>query len=225
MKISQIIANMHAEMDGASAYLGETGVATRLQLASGTVTGFATKVGVLDSSFTIYASPRTQTPESIIAVNTDFDKAIIAYRSIQRTLKNNGDITLLPADIAALHIHQDAARRHDVPAKDFSPNNQVTLQTHCVTKVFVNNPTPGQEDKKHKPDDVKAVGWALCYVANGSAAPVRKDYNTMADIGAVIFNIISDADEVNMDGYLITWYVSPTGERSPESRPLKFTVI
>ncbi len=225
MKISQLIADLHAEMDQASAYANTTGTATRLAISTGTLSSFTTKVSTLDGSFATYASPLTQTPASIIAVNQDFEPALKAYRELQKYLKNNIEITLTADDIAAFHIHQDAATRHHVPARTFAPNNTVIEQTHCVTKIFVNNPTSGQEDKKYKPADVASIGRAICYVRNGSAAPERKDYSAMDNIGAVVFKIISDADEVNMDCYLITWYVSPTGEKGPESRPVKFTVI
>ncbi len=225
MKISQIISDFHSEYDVAIDYINTAGVAPRLGIGATTLTRATLYRTNLDGSFTTYVNPLTTNGPAIIAVHKDYDKAVKEYRSIQQSVKNNAEITLLPADIAALHIHQDVVPRHHVPAKTFSPNNQIIHQTHLVNRVFVNNPTPGQEDKKHKPEDVGSIGRAIAYVANGSPAPERKQYSTMAPIGAVLFNIISDPEELNMDVYLITWYVSPTGEPGPESRPLKFTVV
>ena len=225
MKISQLISDFKTEFDDAVDYLNTTGVATRLSIGTPTLTGISSKRTTLDSAFGDYSNPLTHTPDSIIAVNNAYHAALKAYRALQKSLKNNTEITLLPADIAALHIHIDATPRRKVPAVDYAPNNTVIKQTHGVSQIFVNNPTPGQETKKAKPEDVAKIGRTICYVASGGPAPQRKEYHDLDSVGTVIFNIMHDADMTNFDCYLITWYVSPSGERGPESKPLKFTVI
>ncbi len=225
MKLSQIISDFKTEFDDAVDYINTTGIATRLSIGTATLSNLSGKRTTLDTTFGIYADPLTHTSASVIAVNAAYDAALKAYRALQKSLKNSTEITLLPADIAALHIHMDATPRKKVPAVDYAPNNTVIKQTHGVSQIFVNNPTPGQETKKRKPDDVAKIGRAICYVASGSAAPQRKEYTNMNAIGSVVFNLLHDADQVNFDCYLFTWYISPSGEASPESKPLKFTVI
>ncbi len=225
MKISQIISDFKTEFDDAVDYINTTGIATRLSIGTATLTGISGKRTTLDSTFDTYADPLTHTPASVIAVNNAYNAALKAYRALQLSLKKSTEITLLPADIAALHIHIDATTRRKIPAVDYAPNNTVIKQTHGVTQIFVNNPTPGQETKKSKPDDVGKIGRTICYVPNGGPAPQRKEYHDLSTVGTVIFNIMHDADQINLDCYFITWYESPSGERGPESKPLKFTVI
>ena len=98
------------------------------------------------------------------------------------------------------------------------------MQTHLITRIFTNNPTPAFAKDTHMPDDVKQINRTLAKVKAGTT-PVATDYMPLEAIGATTYDIVFNPEDVGLEGSLITNYVSPTGEVGPPSKPVTFIII
>ena len=222
MKLDQKLSDLHAESEVSVSYLHSEGVASRLEVSETRLESIDGHKTANDIKYDLYKNPLTHTPQSVIDAHATYDVFHKEMEALKKQLKSNMDIELTGADIIALYIHQDETPRHKVPAPKFGPNNMVTKQTHLVTRIFTLNPTDGHQTEKHKPDGVAKVGRKLAKVEAGSEP---KDYAALASIGAVEYDLIFGPEDAGKEGYLITWYISPTGEEGPPSDPLKFIII
>jgi hypothetical protein len=225
MKLNQIYSNFHSEFDGSVVYLNVTGTAPRLGISSGTLTSLNNQMGFVDSAYNTYKDPLLHTEASTLNMKMKFDAAHPIWAGVQQMLKNNVEITLTADDISALHIHIDHPHGHVIPAVNFAPSNVVIKQTHLVTRIFTFNPTDGHQSDKHKPPTVGKIGREMAIVKIGDPVPTGDQYKTLDSIGVVQYDLIFAPENLNYEAYLVTWYISPTGEASVKSLPLKFTII
>ncbi len=225
MKLNQKYSDFHEELDGAVDYLNTTGIAPRLEVSTTILGSLNDQKGFVDAAYDIYKDPLRHTETSTLNMKMKYDVAHPIFSGVQQMLKNNVGINLLAADISALYLHVDLPHGHVIPAVNFSPSNVVTKQTHLVTRIFTLNPTEGHQSDKHKPEHVAKIGREIAYVNIGDPAPPADRYKALDSIGAVQYDIVSALENVNKEAYLVTWYISPTGEASVKSLPLKFTVI
>lgn len=224
MKISQITSDFVSEFNTGVDYLNTSGTATRLQVSAPRVLSLNTDKTNLNAAFDTYKNPLTHTPPVITAMQKQYGIAHPEYQGLKKQLKYNMDIVLLPADISALNIHVDAQHRAKVPAPTIAPNNQVIHQTHLVTQIFTNNPNPPHEKETFMPTDVSKISRKLAIV-KPDVVPGPTDYIHVGSIGSTRYNLIFDDGDVNKIAWLITSYLSPTGESGPESKPVFFTII
>ena len=224
-KISQKISDFHAEIDGSVDYLSTDGNGARVGLITARMDSIIARRAEIDAAFNLYVNPLKQTSAVILDMETKFKRAHTEWASIQQMIKNNMDVELTAEDISALHIHIDHPSHHVIPALEFCPGNVVTKQAHLVTRIFTLNPTEGHSSDKFKPPGAGKIGRKIAFVKPGDPAPAAADYETMDAIGAVQYNLIFNPEDVNKQAYFITWYISPTGEASPESLPIVFSVI
>jgi len=225
MKLNQKFCDLHAETDISVPYLNITGTSARLDIKDTRKTSVNEKKADFDGKYTIYISPLTHTEDSVINVESSFVILDKEMKGLNNMMKHDMDITLTGADITAFHIHEDAEKRHKVPAPNFAPTNMLLKQTHLVNRISTINPTDGHQADKHRPDDVAKIGRTLAYNAIGDSEPASDKFNPMATIGAVQYNIVSGVEHLNQQGWLITWYISPSGEVGPPSRAISFIVI
>jgi hypothetical protein len=225
MKLNQIYSDFHTKLDVAVTYLNRVGVAGRLEIGGTTLASVNLRMGEVDGAYELYKAPLTHTEAAILNMKMRYDVAHPEWAGIQKMLKNNVAITLTADDISALHIHIDLPHGHVIPPVNFAPSNQVIKQTHLVTRIFTLNPTDGHQADTHKPPTVKAIGREIAYVKAGEPAPTQDQYKALASIGSVQYDIVSALEYLNYEAYLVTWYISPTGEVSVKSLPVKFTVI
>ncbi|HEX7414436.1 MAG TPA: hypothetical protein VF411_10380 [Bacteroidia bacterium] len=223
MKLSQKLADFHTEIGVSVPYLVSNG--TRLQVATAMETTIQNGLTDFNGKYNIYIAPATHTEQSITDINTSYDLLHPIMQSLKQTLKHNKAITLTGADYSAIHIHQDAAHRVHVPKPTISPINTVTNTKHLVVYFFSHEPAATAATERALPVDIGKIGRKLAIVANGAAAPADKDYVHLDDIGNSKYHLVFDPTQVNMKGYLITWYKSPTGEAGPASPPLPFDII
>ncbi|HEX7413352.1 MAG TPA: hypothetical protein VF411_04840 [Bacteroidia bacterium] len=226
MKLSQKLADFHAEIAVSVPYIVEN--APRLQVSTG-INSTATTIQNGETDYNLkydkYINPATHTEQSIIDINTSYDTFHPIMQALKQTLKHNKAITLTGADFTAIHIHQDAAHRVHIPAPTISPINTVTVNKHLVVYFFSHAPaSTGGVTERSLPTDVGKLGRKVAIVANGAAAPADKDYVHINDTGATHYHLVFDPTQVDMKGYLITWYKSPTGEAGPASLPLEFPI-
>jgi hypothetical protein len=142
---------------------------------------------------------------------------------VKKQLKANQNITLSGLDIAKINIHVDAAHRTKVPRPTITPGNAVIKFNHLLVTIFSNNPNPPHEKEEKMPVDVRKIGRKLAVLSTGT--PVAADYHHLEDIGSTIYDVVFAPAQGGATGYLITWYISPTGEAGPESDPLKFQIL
>ncbi|MHB8261514.1 MAG: hypothetical protein ACYDCN_16225 [Bacteroidia bacterium] len=136
---------------------------------------------------------------------------------------SNRDITLTGADYTNIHIHQDAAHRVHIPAPTISPINTVTANKHLVVYFFSHEPAATVSTERSLPTDIGKIGRKLAIVAAGTT-PTDAQYIHINDVGTTHHHLVFDPIQVDMKGFLITWYKSPTGEDGPPSPPLEFPI-
>ena len=58
-----------------------------------------------------------------------------------------------------------------------------------------------------------------------SGEPQEGDYRGLEDVGSTIYDLVFTPEQGGCIGYLITWYISPTGEAGPQSDVMKFQIL
>ena len=225
MHLSQRFANFMAEILVIIGWI--SGNATHLNVQGSKVTELQGDLADYKADYDIYVSPSGHTPGSVTNINDSYHHVHPKISAIQQQIKKDTSVVLDGNDYANLHIHQDKAHRAHIPARDFAPNNQVLKQTHLVTHVFTNNPAPALAKVTAMPADVKQIGRKIAIVKAGDPAPAENQYVALEAIGATQYDLFFMPSQVQIvsTAYLITWYISPTGEAGPESLPLSFTII
>ena len=225
MKLNQIYSDFHTDFGGSVAYLNLPGKAPGLGIISTLLDSLNNQNGFVNLAYDTYKDPLLHTEASTLDMKMKYEAAHSIWTGVQQMLKTNVSIELTAADISALHIHIDHPHGHVIPPVNFSPTNTVIKQTHLVTRIFTSNPTDGHQADTHKPEHVAKVGREIAYVNIGDPAPATDKYNALNSIGSVLYDVVSPLENLNMEAYLVTWYISPTGEPSVKSLPVKFTVI
>ena len=225
MKLNQKYSDLHAETDTSVPYLNVPGTSIRLAIPDSRMLSINQDKDRFDKAYGIYANVLTHTEQSLIDVEAQYVIFHPEIEGLKKQLKSNMDITLTGDDYTGIHIHQDEAHRHKVPAPAFAPGNQVIKQTHLISRIFTNNPNTPHQKETHKPIDVAKVGRTIAKVKIGDPEPAADKYDPLANIGAVQYDLVFNAEDEGLEAYLITWYISPTGEVGPPSKPLKFIII
>ncbi len=225
MKLNQKYADFMAEMAVTVPYLLITGTPARLGVSTTRMASITTNNGILIGKYGIYADPNTHTPASVANVKAIYDIFHPEILALRQQLKNDMDITLTGEDCAALFIHIDVEKRTKVPAPKFSPINHIEKRTHLVATVFTSNPNPPHDTEKSKPVDVAQIGRKMIIVELDEALPAQDKYVPLNSIGVTVYDIVFQLEEIGKVAYLITWYISPTGETGPVSDPLKINII
>ncbi|MHB8261292.1 MAG: hypothetical protein ACYDCN_08890 [Bacteroidia bacterium] len=225
MKLSQKLADFHTEINVSVPYIVAN--APRLHVTTGTISTVTTiQNGETDFNlkYDTYITPATHTEQAITDINTSYDTLHPIMQGLKQTLKHNKSITLTGADYTNIHIHQDAAHRGHIPAPIISPINTVTEIKHLVVYLFSHEPaSTGGVTQRALPTDIGKIGRKLAIVAAGTV-PTAAQYVHINDIGSTHYHLVFDPIQVDMKGFLITWYKSPTGEDGPPSPPLEFTI-
>lgn len=223
MKLSQKLADFHTEVGVSVPYIAANN--TRLQVSSNMVTTIQNSLTDYNTKYTTYINPATHTEQSVKDINDAYDLFHPQMQDLKQTLKHNRDITLTGADYNAIHIHQDATHRTHVPAPTIAPINTVTKHTHLMVYFFTHEPAATAGTERALPADIGKIGRKMAIVAATAAAPADGAYVHLNNVGTTHFHLMFDPTQVNMKGYLITWYISPTGEAGPTSPPLVFDII
>lgn len=134
-------------------------------------------------------------------------------------------VELPAADYENLGIHSDKTTRTPAPIPMVSPTNTLLASNHLVNRISTAESNQGDENHRSKPLGVQRVGRKIALVAQGATAPVAADYHAIDSVGSIIFDIVFNPLEVDMNCYLITWYINSRGEAEPESPPLMFIVV
>lgn len=226
MKLSQKYSDHHAEIIVSTPYLAGIGVIGRLQILPAKLLSIQGNTTDYETVYAKYIDPSFHF-NVIDEMKAAYDVSHTEMDGLKNVLKANQDITLLTLDYQKLHIHQDAATRHKVPAPTISPANNQIKNSHLVTKMFSSNPTVGHEKDGHLPEDVGKIGRKVAVVAIGAPIPLSGNpaYVALAAIGATKYDLVFTPEQAQKQGYIISWYISPTGETGPESDPSPFDII
>jgi hypothetical protein len=222
MKLSQLFVDFLNEVNVSIPYIDTNKVALNVTGSQATsLTGFLATFQPLMAK---YIDPTQHTTDVVHDVQTQYNVGHTLVAAIKQQIKHDKKVTLTSADIAAIGIHVDAARRHEIPTPNFAPANRDIKHTHLVTKIFTFNPQPGKEKETHMPEDVTKIARRLA-VVQPAVTPQPGNYQHLPQVGSTIYDIVHTPEQEGYVGWLITNYVNPAGKEGPDSVPLVFRII
>ncbi len=222
--LSQAYSDYMVEVRESIPYIESSGIASRLHITTGKVTILSDALTIGNGIYGRYTNTDSHAG-AVKDMKEWYDATHKITEDLKKVLKANDEITLTGTDYMKIHIHENLDPRKKVPGSTITPENDCIKTTHCVNRIFTSNPTEGYQAETALPTDVKQVGRKVVYVKHGDAMPARSAFTLLPAIGATTYDIICTPEQAHMQGYLITWYISPTGEPGPECDPYPFDTV
>ncbi len=173
--------------------------------------------------FDDYTNPNFHNNISIGDINVLYITDHAITEGVKTQIKSNPSIELSGVDYVNLGIARPKKPRSNVPAKDFAPTITLVSNTHLTTKIFAMD--PNRIGKKGKPKDVESIGYKTAYTGADAVPPVAEDYRRQEPEGSTVFEILSVGDKEGKRLWVICYYLSPTHEAGPDSRPFSIVIV
>ncbi len=224
MLLSQEYMDFKIETDVSVPYLHTPGTRERLLIPESRVVSIDTHKADFDAAYDEYLNPTKHTNPTIMNIKKAYKIFRPEMNGLKKQLKAHLDVKLLGADYGSLYIHKDSSRRRKVPAPKFAPHNSESSRSKSVVQIFTSNPNPPHDSAKSRPVDVAKIGRKMAIVAFGAPEPTQDKYITLDTTGSVSYKLIFKPEDKGKEAWLITWYISPSGESGPPSIPLSFII-
>ena len=221
MRINQQYSRIHQQIPIMRQHL--TANAERLAIPAGQIAEFNRMSDDFLAKWAVYIDPNSHTAIAVHEIRQISHEIWAFMQAIRQQIKANAYIDKIGDDYANLFIHENRARRHQVPKPDMTPAAIVTARLNLVATIGVFIATDTHKHMKI-PKDVREIGRALA-VTNSQKPAADTIFRELESSTRARFNLRFAAADVGRFAHLKLCYINPRGQRGPISKPLSFAIV
>jgi len=222
MPIAQLYILFDLYLQDACPYLLLSANVTRFQLLTACVTSITGRFASWNTTFPLYQSPATRTPEVILEMQMLYDEFFPQMQGIKMFVKYNPNITLTATDYTTLDIHKDADHRTHIARPTIIPGNMQEEQKNVNIRIYTYDPAHIKDKKM--PVGVEKIGRKIAIMADKDITPHPDDYKSIEASGSVVWKYVFKPEDLGKKVWIITCFINHTGEEGPWSEPLSFMI-
>ena len=198
--------------------------ATRLGIATETVTDLTTFQTDWNTKYATYKNPATHTSAAVEAVRVAYKLGQEKVRSIQRQVKNAA-VEKTADDYKSLSIHIDKETRTPVPRPTEAPSIVETKRSIGSNKFLV-QVSSGEGQAHNRLPYRNHIRYRVALVEPGGVTPPPDgDYTGIHESGRAEFTVTAPPNTPKGTvGYIKACFVNNKGEAGPECPPYQYVI-